>query len=308
MVLKKLETLPMGEDKQIALKIFLTVFLISALFFKPDLTFARFELLTKAMAHYGTTSIEKIENQTGIKCIDSLALNGHRYIEPTPGLSFFALVSYLPYSFFLQSKLIQAFSLNLALELKIAQFVMALSTVILFTSLLIMIFFLSLLSLGCTQKKAVIFSFLLYFGTPFIFYSSNLTNGQDILQAAMLFAAFFAIQKNKTQNIRIFFLSGLLCGLAVFVNVTSLFFLPLFFLIILSSKWRQDLFPWISGVFIGFIALLIYNQASFGNFVKISYIAKYGIPHSLHLWLSLKIAGELLAGPGGLLFFFPLRL
>ncbi len=116
---------------------------------------------------------------------------------------------------------------------------MALSTVTLFTALLIAIFFLSLRRIGCTQKKAIIFSFLLYFGTPIIFYSLNVSNGQDILQAAILFIAFFIMDISKMQKRSLVFLSGLLCGLAVFVNVTSLFFLPLFIFILFVCLWLK---------------------------------------------------------------------
>lgn len=301
-----MDTLNIYEDKHIAIKIFLTVYLISSFFFKPYLAFARFELLTKAIAHYGTTSIDKIQQITGIQCIDSLTLNGHTYIEPTPGLSFIALASYLPYAIFLQSSLIRIFSLDPLLELKVSQFVMALSTVILFTALLIAVFFLSLRQIGCSQKKAIIFSFLLYFGTPVIFYSLHLSNGQDILQMALLFIAFFIMRISKIQNIRLIFLSGLLFGLSVFVNIVSLFFLPLFLSIIILVRQRRTFFTWIIGTAFGVMPLLIYNQISFGNLLRTSYNARYGAALSLHLAGFLNIIGILLASPTiGLIFFFP---
>ncbi|MDP3733120.1 MAG: hypothetical protein Q8Q91_01130, partial [Candidatus Daviesbacteria bacterium] len=92
-----MEPVNIHEDSWIATKMFLTVFLISAFFFKPNLDFVRFEFLTKSLAHYGTTSIEKTQQiLSGIKCSDYFMLNGHVYLQPTPGLSFMALVSYLP--------------------------------------------------------------------------------------------------------------------------------------------------------------------------------------------------------------------
>ncbi len=294
------------EDKWIAIKIFLTVFLISGFFFKPDLTFGRFEFLTKALTHYGTTWIDKVEQESGIKILDSLAFNGHTFIEPTPGLSFIALASYLPYAVFLQSRFIRLFSLGPPLELRLSQFIMAISTVTLFTALLIAIFFLSLRKIGCTQKKAIIFSFLLYFGTPFIFYSLNVANGQNILEAALLYSAFFIICISKMQNISLIFLSGLLSGLAIFVNAIALFFLPLFpAIIILAKRWR-NLFFWIIGAILGAAPFLIYNQISFGNLLRISYGAKYGNFISSHLGGYLGIVRILLVSPTiGLIFFFP---
>ncbi len=117
-------------DRQIAIKIFLTVFLISGLFFKPDLYFVRFEFLTKALTHCGRVWIENTQQLSGIQCVDSVKLNdGHTYLVPTPGLSFIGLASYVPYVVFLQSKLIRFFSLSPALEFKLSQFIMALSTV-----------------------------------------------------------------------------------------------------------------------------------------------------------------------------------
>ena len=294
------------EDRRIAIKIFLTVFLISGFFFKPDLTFARFEFLTKALTQYGTTWIDKVEQESGIKIFDSLTLNGHTFIEPTPGLSFIALASYLPYAVFLQSRLIRLFSLDPLLEFKLSQFIMALSTVILFTALLITVFFLSLRRLGCTQKKAIVFSFLLYFGTPIISYSLNVTNGQDILEASLLYSAFFVICISKMQNINLIFLSGLLSGLAIFVNAVAVSFLPLFLsIIILAKRWR-NIVPWIIGVILGVAPLLIYNQISFGNLWRISYSAKYGKFISFGLGGYLDIARIFLVSPTiGLLFFFP---
>ncbi|MDP3731656.1 MAG: hypothetical protein Q8R31_01310, partial [Candidatus Omnitrophota bacterium] len=139
------ESVNIHEDRRIAIKIFLTVFLISSLFFKPTLSYVRFEFLTKALTHYGTTWVERSIQASGTQCIDSVRLNnGHTYIVPTPGLSFVALASYLPYAVFLQSRLIRLFSLDPLLELKLSQFIIALSTVTLFTALLIAIFFLSL--------------------------------------------------------------------------------------------------------------------------------------------------------------------
>ncbi len=292
------------EDKRIAIKIFLTVFLISSFFFKPNLNFARFELLTKAITHYGTTSIERVIQTSGIQCIDSFKLGSHTYILATPGTSFIALASYLPYAVFLQSRFIHLLSLGPLLELKLSQFVMALSTVILFTALLIAIFFLGLRQIGCTQKKAIIFSFLLYFGTPVIFCSLNVSNGQNILEAALLFIAFFIINISKMQRRGLVFLSGLLCGLAVFMNVPSLSFLPFFIFIILLNKRWQNLIPWILGAFFGVLPLLIYNQISFGNLLRSFYNARYGNLISFHLRDSFNIAKILLISPMTSLVFF----
>jgi hypothetical protein len=296
-------------DKWIATKIFLTVFLISVFFFKPNLWFSRFELLTKAVAHYGTTRIEEVEQESGIRAMDSLRLNGHTYIEPTPGLSFIALATYVPYVIFFKSRLEHAFSLDHFLELKITQFVMALSTVILLTALLIAVFFLSLRRTGCSKEKAIIFSFLLYVGTPIIYYSLNITNGQDILQTSILFIAFFILSMSEMQSLKLIFLSGLLYGLTIFINVVSLFFFPLFLSIILLAKRWRNFIPWIVGAVIGVTPLLIYNQISFGSLLKTSYSAKYGASFILHLDLSgsFEIARVLLASPMvGLVFFFPL--
>jgi hypothetical protein len=224
----------------------------------------------------------------------------------TPGLSFIALASYLPYATFLQSRFIRLFSLDPLLELKLSQFIMAISTVTLFTALLIAIFFISLRKIGCTQKKAIIFSFLLYFGTPVIFYSLNVTNGQNILEAAILFIAFFIMNISKMQRKGLIFLSGLLCGLAVFMNVTSLFFLPFFIFILLLNKRWQNLIPWISGALFGALPLLIYNQISFGNLLKSSQNARYGNFISFHMGYFLNMAKAFLISPGiGLFFFSP---
>ncbi len=316
-----MQSLDNYEDRWIAIKIFLTVFLISAFFFRPDLTFPRFEFLTKALVHYGTTWVDKVQQLSGILCWDTFKLNNHSYLVPTPGLSFIALASYLPYAALLQSRLIQIFSLDPVLEFKLSQFIIALSTVTLFTALLIAIFFLSLRKIGCTQKKAVIFSFLLYFGTPVIYYSLNVSNGQNILETSILFIAFFILlgvfrpegtpagsimNISEAQARGLVFLSGLLCGLAVFVNVTALFFLPFFVFILLSAKRWKNLLFWIPGTILGLAPLFIYNQVSFGSFLKSSYRATYGNLISFHAGSCLDIVKTLLISPKiGLVFFFP---
>lgn len=292
------------RDQYIAAKIFLTVFLISAFFFKPNLEVARFELLTKSLAHHGTTWIDKIQQESGIHALDFFVLNGRTYIEPFPGLSFMALASYLPYSVFLQPRLIRTLSLNAAAEFKVSQFVMGLSTVILFTALLIAIFFILLRHTGCARKKAVILSVLLYFGSPFLFYSLNITNGQDILQAALLFISFVAISMGK--DFRLVFISGLLLGLAIFVNGVSVFLMPLFLCFLLLSENRKNFIFWITGVAIGSAALFIYNYISFGSLLMYSYKAKYAASLALDLPWTFNVARILLFSPMvGLLFFSP---
>lgn len=294
------------RDHYIAVKIFLTVFLISAFFFKPNLEVTRFELLTKSLAHHGTTCIDKIQQESGIQALDFLIFDGRTYIEPFPGLSFIALASYLPYLVFLRPKLIQELSLNADTEFKVSQFVMALSTVILFTALLIGIFFLMLRHSGCPRKKAVIFSVLLYFGSPFIFYSLNITNGQDVLQASLLFISFAFISMSKMRGYKLVFASGLLCGLSIFVNGISVFLSPLFFLLLfLAKSWKKFVF-WSGGAFIGSLPLFIYNKISFGNLLIYSYKAKYAAALVIDLPGAFNVARILLFSPAvGLLFFFP---
>ncbi|MDO8748967.1 MAG: hypothetical protein Q7J72_07650 [Candidatus Omnitrophota bacterium] len=294
------------RDHYIAVKIFLTVFLISAFFFKPNLEVPRFELLTKSLAHHGTTCIDKIQQESGIHALDFFILDGRTYIEPFPGLSFIALTSYLPYSVFLRPKLIQKFSLPAATEFKVSQFMMALSTVILFTALLIGVFFLMLRHSGCTRKKAIIFSALLYFGSPFIFYSLNITNGQDILQASLLFISFAFISMSKPRDYKLVFVSGLLCGLSIFVNGVSVFLLPLFFcLLFLTKSWKNFVF-WSGGALIGLLPLFIYNKISFGNLLMYSYKAKYAAAMAIDLPGAFNVARILLFSPMvGLLFFSP---
>src|SRR3989338_7419788 len=139
------------EDKRIAFKIFFSIFLISSLFFKPSPTLYRFVSLTKSLVHYGTTSIDQVHTDSGLPFTDEIRIGDHTYININPGLSFFALASYVPYSRFVLPRLKQFHAWDAALDYRVSQFVMALSTVLLFTALLIAIFYLALRQAGCSQ-------------------------------------------------------------------------------------------------------------------------------------------------------------
>ncbi|MDP3733119.1 MAG: hypothetical protein Q8Q91_01125 [Candidatus Daviesbacteria bacterium] len=104
----------------------------------------------------------------------------------------------------------------------------------------------------------------------------------------------------------IVFLSGLLCGLAVFVNVTSLSFLPFFIFIVLFNKNWRSLLPWVLGAILGVSPLLIYNQISFGNFLRSSYDARYGNLISFRMGDCFNMVKGLLITPNiGLVFYSP---
>ena len=293
------------RDRYIAVKIFLTVFLISAFFFKPNLEFTRFELLTKSLAHHGTTWIDKIQQESGIHALDFFIFDGRTYIEPFPGLSFIALASYLPYSVFLRPRLIQEFSLNAATEFKVSQFVMALSTVILFTALLIGVFFLMLRHSGCRRKKGNYFSVLLYFGSPFVFYSLNITNGQDVLQASLLFISFAFISMSKMRDYRLV-LPVVYCAGYLFLLMEYLYFYCLYFLPFIFNKKLEEFCFWNGGALISSLPLFIYNKISFGDLLIYSYKAKYAATLVIDFPGAFNVARILLFSPMvGLLFFFP---
>lgn len=60
-------------DRPLAVKLFATVFLLSAFFFKPQLDFSRFEFLTKALVHHGTIAIDDVMRDSGVDIKDKVA-------------------------------------------------------------------------------------------------------------------------------------------------------------------------------------------------------------------------------------------
>lgn len=296
-----------SEDHRIALKIFITVYVVSVLFFKPSPTFYRFVSLTKSLVHHGTTSVDRVHEESGLPFTDEIQLQGRTFIEVNPGLSFFAVASYFPYAKLILPKAKQFSAWNAVLDFKISQFVMALSTVIFFTALLIAIFFLALRHAGCGRAKAFIFSGLLYVGTPILYYSLTISNSQNTLEAALLFIAFFC-SWDEAKGIFGIFLSGLLLGLAFFTSVTAVFFFPLFVWILWRSRRRQ-LPVWLAAGFIGSIPLFIYNFVSFGHPLTVSLIAyARGIP-PVNFPGIVRTGWALLFDPRvGLFFFFPFLL
>ena len=257
-----------SDDRRIAVKIFVTIYLISALFFKPSPTFYRFVSLTKSLAHYGTTSIDKVHEGTGLTMRDEVKFGGRTYLAVNPGLSFFALVGYAPYGKFLLPKLKQFSRWDPTLDFVVSQFVMALSTVVFFTALLIALFFLALRQAGCHRMKALILAGLLYLGTPILYYSLSVTNGQNALEMSLLFLAFF-LTRNKAGGAYQIFFSGLLSGLAIFASITAVFLFPLFLWVLWKSK-RWLVVAWLVGVCFGSMPLWIYQFISFGQPFRVS--------------------------------------
>ncbi len=298
------------RDKVIAVKIFFTIYMISAFFFKPQLSFARFEFLTKALVEYGTTSIDLVEQETGVSVSDKVVSNGRSYIAATPGLAYFGLLTYWPYSRFLRPTIVQKFSLDPELELKITQYVMALSTVILFTALAVAIFFLMLRLVGISPPKSIFFSMVLYGGTPVIFYSLNITNGQNIVEMSLVLVGCFTLLLERLRGSKSFWLmlSGFCFGLALFVDISASFFLPAIVVYFLWRQWR-GIWVWLLGALPGALALFVYNLISFGKDLTAYNIAYQGWVPLTSLFGSWQIFLELTLGwRVGLLFYCPLLL
>jgi len=292
------------NDLPIALKLFITVFLFSVLFFKPNLSFSRFAHLTKAMIETNKTSIDEIENKYQIFDPDSFEFKGKMFIQPTPGLSVIALSSYVPYHAFIKPKISNVLGQNYILEFKLSQFLMALSTVSFFSALLVAVFFLVLRNEGCPTRKSVLYALVLYFATPVMFYSSFLDTGQNLLETALFFISFYFLRSFDSINIPRAVLSGLFAGLSIFANASIAPYLILGPLAILLTQ-RANLIPWMVGSILGAAPLLIYNTISFGNPFLVSYVAqKVLLKINIAGWL--KVASTLLLEPQtGLLFFAP---
>ncbi len=112
----------MNTSETTALKIFITIFLFSALFFKPSLSFPRFEHVTKAIVETHKTSIDEIQNKYQIPVSDRFKFNNKTFIEPTPGVSIIGLATYLPYHLWIKPKLVNLLTLDNALEFQLSQF------------------------------------------------------------------------------------------------------------------------------------------------------------------------------------------
>lgn len=254
-----------SSDKSVAVKLFVSIYLISLFFFKPDVQFARFVFLTKAIAHHHTTAIDQVEQDSGLAVVDKFSRDGREYISPTPGLSVLALTSYLPYSQIVLSDSDYLTKLLPESEFKLSQFIMALSTVTFFSALTVSLFYLWLRRLDVQWKRALFFSLLLYGGTPMVFYSLNLTNGQNVLEMGFLFLAFFLLHQSDSPRGANVWLSGMCVGLAIFCNITAVFLLGLFLFYLLDCKSIGVRVLWLSGLTVGVLSLIVYNLMSFGN-------------------------------------------
>jgi hypothetical protein len=195
--------------------------------------------------------------------------------------------------------------------MKLTQYAMALGTTIPAASAAVACFFLLLRRLDAARPRALLFSALLYAGTPVLFYSLNLTNGLNIFELALGLISFvvmieadrsFGLKAGASKMIAV----GLLQGLAVFINMPAALVLPPV-AIYLWLKRRSAFGWWIAGLVPGLFALEAYNWTAFGGELSVYHIIYRGwvpLPSLLGSW---TIALELLAGWRiGILFFCPM--
>jgi|TARA_B100001964_G_C14251380_1_gene610101 hypothetical protein len=293
------------RDMGTAARIFLTTYLVCAFFFKPDLSFARFVFVTKAIAHYGTVFVNQVENELRLEAADVRTYGEHRYVCcANLGLPFIALISYVPYATLVLPS-IQDRGLDPVLELKLSQFVMALSTVVLFTASTAAIFYLCLRLLAVNRTKSILFTSLLYVGTPIAFYSLNVTNGQNIVGMFLLLCAFYFLLLALTKRIGAHWLiSGLLAGLAVVVDLPAFAAWPFFLMHLVRINSRACLL-WSVGALLGTLPFFLINAFAFGSFLP-PHSQFLGMP--LQAWLAVwPIFIEFTIGfQVGLLFYCPL--
>jgi len=299
-----------SSDKSVAVKLFVSIYLISLFFFKPDMQFARFVFLTKAIAHHQTTAIDQVEQDSGLSVVDKFSRDGRGYISPTPGLSVLALISYLPYSQIVLSGSDYITKLAPEAEFKLSQFIMTLSTVTFFTALTVSLFYLWLRRLDVQWKRALFFSLLLYGGTPLVFYSLNITNGQNVLEMGLLFLAFFLLQQADPPSGANVWLSGMCVGLSIFCNITAGFLLGLFLFYLFDYKSIGVRLLWLSGLTVGGLSLIVYNLMSFGNLLpsynNLLFEAGVTRPHFSDIWVVFWV---FVSSPRiGLIFFSPVVL
>ncbi len=294
-----------SRDLKVAVKLFLTIYVVALLFFKPSVEFARFFHLTEAITQSGQTSIDRIEKQYHVTVIDAFEHNGKRYIIASPGLSYIALATYFPYSLFVKHKLNARLNLEPETDLKLSQLVMSLSTISFFTGLLISIFFLSLRLKGLSMNTSIFYSFFLYFGTPILYYSLEVPNSQVLLTASLLFAAFYVLQLVSQNGKKQALLSGLIAGITCFVDTSSIFYLFLFpALLFLTGRGRAILI-WAAGFLVGICPLFLYNQISFGH-PLITAFTQSGASIKFDVVSALKMILFLIFSPKcGLIFFSP---
>ena len=298
-----------GDAKQelgIAGRLFVSVYLISILFFKPDLSYARFVFLTKAIVHFGTTALDAVEIDSGLSTSEKNIFREQGYLGPSPGLAIFGVATYWPYTVIVQPEVFDTLEISAEQEFRLSQFVMSLSTVALFTSLTVSLFFLWLRAMNIPEKRAVFFSLLLFGGTPIVFYALNLTNGQNILEMAWLFISYFILRQVQPHQPKWVWFSGFCAGLAVFVNLSAILMFPLLILVIYTKLDTKIGIWWFVGVVSGCIPLLLYDWLSFGNLLP-SYSLEFnaGIPF-LDLVDAWKVARDFLVSPRiGLIFYCP---
>ncbi len=270
--------------------------------------------------HHGTIAIDEVERETGIDVSDKVIAGGRQYIAVTPGVAFLAIASYWPYAALIQPKL---GGLPPELELKVSQYVMAWSTTIPAAALATAVIFLMLRVLGVEQIRSAIFACLFYAGTPVVFYSLNLTNGQNIVEMALLLSSWLVLALDQREpapppphrgtvaRVRVrgrwlLVAAGALQGLAVFVNMSAVVVLPAVAVYLWLVR-RRNVLAWVGGLLPGLVALQVYNSLAFGRELTAYHISYRGWVPPASLLGSWDITRELLLGWRiGLLFFCPL--
>ncbi len=253
-------------DIGIAWRIFLTVCLISAFFADASPPgFYRFERLTIAMIESQSLSVEGQDALYGHE-IDTVEINGRKYINHNPGTSFLAIPAYAVFSVLKSNPTLIAFFESYPMtELQLIRVVFVVGAIAPFSALLIALLYLALRRVGVAIRRALGIAFLAYIGTA-LAYHSRITNN-NILEASLTFAAFYLIQVAgpHSKKTGMFALSGFSLGLAFVSNWSTAFSMPA----ILAYAWfrcgSKSLIYMGLGFLPGLITLMLYQTVAFGN-------------------------------------------
>ena len=253
-------------DIGIAWRIFLTVCLISAFFADASPPgFYRYERLMIAMIESQSLSVEGQDARYGHE-LDTVEINGRKYINHNPGTSFLAIPAYAVFSVLKSNPTVMAFFDSYPMtELQLIRVVFVVGAIAPISALMIALLYLALRRAGVAIRRALGIAFLAYFGTA-LAYHSRITNN-NILEASLTFAAFYLIQAAGAHSKKtgVFALSGFSLGMAFVSNWSALFSMPA----ILAYAWfrhgSKSLIPIGFGFLPGLVTLMGYQALAFGN-------------------------------------------
>ena len=268
------------RDFNVALKLFISIFLISAFFVEVEVhthDLHRHADLVLAIAEYGTFDLNRVANEVyapvyGSGPIEAIRHQGKSYIDISPGVAFLAAPWYKVVRLSLSlNELTDSLMQMPEIKLAVAEVTANLATAAPLAGLLVASIFLSLRRMGQGTQKSLFFAIMFYFGTMVAYGSKGGNNGQTMAETGLVFTSFclILISTRSRHKWLVLLASGILVGYSATVNHSGFLSIPVVGLLALLLYGR-DSWLLLIGMVAGVLPLVLYEKFILGSVFAIS--------------------------------------